>query len=92
MPTKLTIREAKRIAEQRRGKCLSETYVNSKSKLKWQCEYWHIWKNTLYHIRKGQWCPYCAHRVRLTIEEMNNLAVKRGGRCLSQNSAVEKVS
>ena len=25
------------------------------------------------------------HRVRLTIEEINNLEVKRGGRCLSQN-------
>jgi len=32
----------------------------------------------------GQWCPYCARKVRLGIGEMQELARQRGGVCLSK--------
>jgi hypothetical protein len=36
------------------------------------------------NVSKGSWCPTCAHRERLTLGEMQALAVRRGGECLSQ--------
>jgi len=41
------------------GICLSKRYVNSKTKLQWQCERGHIWETTPSHIRAGSWCHVC---------------------------------
>lgn len=41
------------------GKCLSEVYVNSKTKLIFECKYNHHWKATWDNISKGKWCPQC---------------------------------
>jgi hypothetical protein len=80
---KLTIEEMRNLAEQKGGFCLSEKYINSKTKLKWQCEKGHIWETTADCIKQGQWCPYCSHHVRLSIDEMKKIAENRGGICLS---------
>jgi len=56
MPKKLTIEEMQRIAESRGGKCLSEKYINNRTKLKWQCEKGHIWEAA----PRRSWCPYCS--------------------------------
>ncbi len=80
----LTIKEMQQLAEERGGKCLSKTYVNSKTKLQWQCAQGHLWKTTPHHIKQGYWCPQCAKiKRKLTIKEMQQLAGKRGGKCLS---------
>ena len=34
---KLTIEEMRQLAKQRGGKCLSKTYINTNSKLLWEC-------------------------------------------------------
>ena len=73
------------IAKNRGGKCLSNTFVNIDSKLKWQCNQGHIWESTPYHvIKRKQWCRVCAGSEPLTIEEMNEIALQRGGKCLSK--------
>ena len=38
----------------------------------------------LCQIKKGVWCPFCVGRHK-TIVDMQNLAKKRGGRCLSRS-------
>jgi len=53
--------------------------------LKWQCNKGHIWDAIPSSIKRGGWCPYCAHRAKLTIEEMQKLAESKGGKCLSKN-------
>jgi len=57
-----TISEMRRIAEDRGGSCFSDKYVNSTTKLRWQCSEGHIWEARPGNIKFGQWCPICAHR------------------------------
>ena len=71
-------------ARRRGGLCLSEEYVNSKSKLLWQCEEGHCWRAVPVSVRRGSWCPVCARTQKLTLEEFQALAASRGGRCLSE--------
>ncbi len=84
MPAKLSLNDAILVAKQRESSCLSQVYLNCDTRMEWQCKSGHTWKNTLYNIRKGQWCPYCAHRAPLTIQEMQKLAHAKGGECLSE--------
>ena len=81
--TPLTIEEMHQIAKKRSGKCLSKNYVNSDTKLEWQCSEGHKWKAAPDNIKAGKWCPKCAGRAPLTIEEMHQIAEERNGKCLS---------
>lgn len=81
--TRPTIEEIQKIALDRGGWCLSPEYLGSLAKHWFQCEYGHIWNAIPNNIKKGCWCPYCIHRARLTIEEMQQLALERGGWFLS---------
>ncbi|MBU4445862.1 hypothetical protein KJ656_12420 [bacterium] len=82
--TKYTIEDMQKIAKERGGKCLSKKYINTHTKLKWQCEKNHVWENTPSNIKKGQWCRECAGLKKLSIEEMQEIARERGGKCLSK--------
>lgn len=81
---KLTIEEMQEIVEERGGKCLSDTYVNDKTKLLWQCVEGHTWEATPSNVKRGTWCPYCAGQHQ-TISDMHTLARAKGGRCLSKS-------
>jgi len=72
------------IAAERGGKCLSQKYVNNKTKLLWECAKGHQWEAQPTNVKQGQWCPDCAGVKRLTLKDMQMLARKRGGKCLSQ--------
>ena len=82
--TPLTIENMKSLAESRGGKCLSTKYVNSKTKLEWQCSEGHRWKATPSDVRQGKWCAKCAGKAPHTIAEMRELASSKGGKCLSK--------
>ena len=76
----------KEIAKKRKGKCLSEKYINNNMKLRWQCEKMHQWEATPRDIKNlNHWCPYCAGRMRLTIKDMQIIAKKRNGKCISKD-------
>jgi hypothetical protein len=55
-----TIEGMRKIAEERGGKCLSDTYVNRKTKLLWECKEGHQWEAQPGSIKFGQWCPECS--------------------------------
>jgi hypothetical protein len=80
---KLGIQEMREIAKTRRGRCLSIEYVNAGAKLLWQCVKGHKWEAVPGQVKNGSWCPHCAGNARLTIEDMKDVAGKRGGRCIS---------
>ncbi len=80
---KVTIEEIQEIAMERDGKCLSDTYVNYKMKLLWECKEGHQWKAPPNNVKRGRWCPHCAGVAKGTIEEMRRIAKKHGGICLS---------
>jgi hypothetical protein len=77
---KLSIKEMQEIAAMREGKCLSSEYINIRTALKWECKYGHQWTALPDQIKRGSWCPKCQ---KLTLEEMQKIAVSRGGKCLS---------
>lgn len=71
------------LAKSKDGQCLSTVYKGVDSHLLWQCQYGHQWSATPYTVNKmGTWCPTCAGKNR-TIEDMQELAVANGGKCLS---------
>jgi len=80
-----TINDMKKIAINRNGKCLSNEYVNSSSKLEWECEHGHKWKASPNQIKSNKtWCPICfKNKTMKTIEDAHNLAKLREGECLS---------
>ena len=62
---KLSIELAREIASKRGGMCLSDTYKNSKAKLKWRCEKGHQWESALSNVKNsGSWCPKCSYKNR----------------------------
>lgn len=85
---KLTIEEMHQLAKARGGRCLVDTYVDSRTKLLWQCVDGHEWEARPYNIKLGKWCPECAKKKRvegrkLGIEEMRGIAKERAGKCLT---------
>jgi hypothetical protein len=80
-----TIEEMRKLSKSKGGKCLSEEYLNSRTKLAWQCKKGHQWEAVSSNIKLGKWCPVCAGTQTGTIEAMRQIATSRGGRCLSED-------
>lgn len=58
-----SIFEMQRLAESKNGLCISTEYVNSQTKLVWQCEHGHQWEAKPNSVRhNNSWCPYCSGR------------------------------
>jgi len=80
----LRIEIAKSLAEERGGKCLSDKYISGRENLKWSCSKGHVWEATLDSVKnKKTWCAECMGVAKGTIEVAKTIALKRGGKCLS---------
>jgi len=55
----LGLDEMHRLAATKKGKCLSNKYVNVKTKLSWKCREGHQFEATPDAVRKGAWCFEC---------------------------------
>lgn len=51
------------LAKKRGGKCLSTAYVNSYTKLEWECQEGHKWWVVPSEIKRGTWCPECRRKM-----------------------------
>lgn len=71
-----------KLAAIKNGKCLSDSYTNCDTKLTWQCEKGHVWQASPDSIKRTSWCPCCVGKNK-TINDMQVLAAKRNGKCLS---------
>lgn len=81
--SKNLLNELRGLVESKGGKVISKKYIGSEAKYEFMCEKGHTWEATLYSIRYGHWCRICAYKMG-TIEEMREIAKKRGGQCLSE--------
>ncbi|MGB2930068.1 MAG: hypothetical protein WBB70_14285, partial [Desulfobacterales bacterium] len=89
--SKEALKELHAIAKERGGKCLSDIYINSQTHLLWECSQGHQWEAKPNTIKNGAWCRKCSIDIlrermeakKITIEEMQNIAKNRGGKCLS---------
>ena len=85
----LTIEEMQALAQAHDGVCVSTSYVNTRTKLRWRCAEGHEWDATPNHVKNSDtWCPACgsargASAQSLTIEQMQMFAEKHDGVCLS---------
>ena len=78
----ITIYDMYSLAKTKNGKCLSHEYINSTTKLLWECHNGHQWKAIPNSIQQGSWCPICNSK---TISDMKQLAESHGGKCLSES-------
>lgn len=82
---RVTLEDMQRHAADKGGACLSTSYVNSTTPLRWRCAEGHTWKATPSNIAKtnGTWCPKCAGVAPRNLKQMIQIAKERGGACLS---------
>ena len=58
--TELRLEDLKKAARFRGGKCLSQRFVDMKTKLRWKCAFGHKFEGSPTLILKGgHWCPHC---------------------------------
>ncbi|CAG9246552.1 conserved hypothetical protein [Paraburkholderia unamae] len=81
-----TIEQMHELARSRGGKCLSAQYLGIVALLAWQCACGHVWRSRPKTVLGGGWCPACLRRSRYaySIQDMQELAHSRGGKCLSK--------
>jgi len=84
------LEELKSIAKERGGICLSKEYINTDAKLEFKCKKGHIWKGNPGNVKNGSWCPHCSGNAKHTLQDMIDLAEKRGGQCLSKKYSGNK--
>lgn len=66
---KRTIEEMRQVAKDRGGKCLSDTYKDTHTKLKWECSEGHQFEAAPVNVRlRGSWCPICRRATRRAIK------------------------
>ncbi len=78
-----TLDEMHQLARDRGGQCLSTQYINTRTKLRWQCAQGHQWAAGPGFIVQGGWCPTCDTPPKETLAHMQKLARRRKGKCLS---------
>lgn len=54
-----TLEDAKKVAEEKDGQCLSTEYINAKTRMLWQCKKGHIWSQSYDIVSRVTWCPDC---------------------------------
>jgi hypothetical protein len=82
----ITLEDAQRLARKKGGKCLASKIPNNGTPIPWQCAEGHKWSATYDSIQQGSWCPYCAGIIPITKEDLDKVAAKHGGKCLSKEA------
>ncbi len=77
--------DLEQLARSRGGTCVGLLSGDGwRAKYVWRCSKGHTWEARLDSVREGRWCRQCStDRQKKTIEEMQALASKLGGKCLS---------
>lgn len=76
--------ELQAIALERSGRLISKKYLGIFNHLEWECAKGHRFRAASNNVKNsGSWCPQCLGRGR-TIQDMQVVAVARGGKCLSE--------
>lgn len=76
-----TIEDIHKLAKKRGLKCISNKYQGCNKKLKWMCKNKHIFLSSYRYLKHRKHCPYC---WRISIEDAQKLAKKRGFVCVSK--------
>lgn len=75
----------KKLAEDKGGRLLSKDFFGRYKFHSFVCSKGHRWEVQAAGVLNGQWCAACYHESRnLGLDELQNLARKRNGQCLSK--------
>ena len=77
------LRECHELAKAMGGLCLSISYANIRTLIRWRCSEGYEWDAQRGDVKSGHWCPHCAGRAQHTIPELQAVAKEREGECLS---------
>jgi hypothetical protein len=80
---KRTIGDAKQLAIEKGGVCLSEVMNLTSDKLTWCCSNNHQWLSPYDNIRTGHWCPTCMFDKKRKYPDAATLAASYGGQSLT---------
>lgn len=104
MGRKYTLEDVKKVAEDKGGFCLETEYKNCGTPMKWKCGICgYEWKTCFKNVYlKNSWCRKCSTKNRKKVENktirkitmliVNDLAKKRGGKCLETEYKHSKVN
>jgi len=82
---KKTIEDLIGAASKRNGTCLDSEYKGIKAHYQWECQFGHKWPAIAESILRGSWCPTCGGQREITLEELQEICQKKGGKFLSTN-------
>lgn len=89
MSKKRTLEDMQLVASKRGGLCLSTSYKGLRHKLEWECHKHHKWYTGASNVvHRHSWCPYCAQRIKKTLQDMKELAIEHGGDIISGQTYV----
>ncbi|MCL2830272.1 MAG: hypothetical protein FWD77_05970 [Betaproteobacteria bacterium] len=78
------IEKLRAAAKAKGGECLSSECIGRNDSLTFRCARGHIWQARAEAILRRSWCPTCGNENRRkSLSDMQALAEKRGGKCLS---------
>lgn len=85
---RLSIEDMHKVAKKFSGQCLSDVYINSKTKLTWKCAKGHVFRAQPNNVSSGKWCPLCknestALRSRIPFVKIIQTIEEKGGECLT---------
>lgn len=75
-----SIEDCHREAHRRNGECLSTTYVNNRTYMRWKCKNGHEWSIPFANILAGNWCKQCV-RQQWDTSKMQEYIQRIGGKC-----------
>ena len=78
------VAQMQEVAREHGGWCLSNEYVAELPGMRWRCARGHEWNAVPKRLRRGSWCPTCAQNQPYTLADMQALAAKHGGTCVSR--------
>jgi thiol-disulfide isomerase/thioredoxin len=82
--TKQNIESLQEFAENKDGKLVSIKYINSYTKMSWECKEKHQWEANWNNVHQGSWCPYCARKAKPDIiESLQEFAENKDGKLIS---------
>ncbi len=85
-----TIEEMQEIAKSRGGICLSNKYISSQHKLKWECANKHQWLCAPNKIKSGSWCLFCSGSRKWNKEDVFKIIESKNGKCLTKDFTFDK--
>lgn len=94
MSKKYTIDVLQDYATNKGGLLISTEYINSPSRLKWQCACKYVWEASWGSIINAKsWCPKCANQEKADIKQLQLFAINKGGLLVSPDyiKAINKV-